>query len=115
MEILGIPTISPMASKRTPFPVATLGKGAWAAFDLICWGPDVVYCKSGEQNGRHTAVNVYDIRTVEDRNALPSVYGHYEHRMQTRRNTKALQSGDMVPLVAYHKFGQHKRVFAFAR
>jgi hypothetical protein len=113
---VGTPLISAISSRKTSFPVAVLGKGAWVALDLFLFGPDILMSRAGEQHGRYSPVNFLDAtRTVEDKQGMPTILGHYEHRITMRKTLKVLQQGEMVPLLAFHKYGQHKRVFAFAR
>eukprot|EP01119_Soliformovum_irregulare_P020831 TRINITY_DN6809_c0_g1_i1.p1 TRINITY_DN6809_c0_g1~~TRINITY_DN6809_c0_g1_i1.p1 ORF type:complete len:2064 (+),score=697.75 TRINITY_DN6809_c0_g1_i1:71-6262(+) len=108
------------SSHNLPYPSAIYGKGAWSVVDLIYFLPEVPMTFIGEQFGWTQKPDIYrqqfvPLQAPRQYAEMSVIRGHYEHRSTLRRTFGVLREGGMMPLLAYHSWGWHDRVFAFCR
>jgi glycogen synthase len=114
-------------SHDLPYPARLYQRGAWAAIDLLYFGPEVPITYMGEQEGLAFAIDVSKIRSAKPTNAsaadlkhqrsfnreveyqnqvnvigfdLAKIGAHYKHRSLIRHQYPALQYGEIIPLFA---------------
>ena len=113
-------------SHDLPYPAKLYQHGAWAAIDLLYFGPEVPITYMGEQEGLAYSVDISKIRSskpthhnhaikrrtsfnreVEYRNQhnvigfdLAKIGAHYKHRSMIRHQHPALQHGEIITLFA---------------
>eukprot|EP01113_Clastostelium_recurvatum_P041896 TRINITY_DN6726_c0_g1_i2.p1 TRINITY_DN6726_c0_g1~~TRINITY_DN6726_c0_g1_i2.p1 ORF type:complete len:1859 (-),score=472.99 TRINITY_DN6726_c0_g1_i2:78-5654(-) len=109
------PVVSPLCSHVLPYPVKMFDQAAWSAIDLVYFLDSVPMTFVGEFNGRVNPIFLGNSSTIADPTLRPDIKGHYQHRAFMRKTQKVLTTGSYLPLKAFHKFGQHERVFAFCR